>query len=80
MSRDTRNLQNTPWVEGDTIDIRYDLLQVTEAQIESLLAGVGAMLDHCWSERLRRAFVHYFEDIGISSLEVPESGLARHSH
>lgn len=67
-------------IEGDTIDIRYDLLQVTEAQIESVLAGVGATLDHCWSERLRRAFVHYFEETEISSLEVQDSGPARHSH
>ena len=57
-------------IKGDTIDIQYDLVQVTEAQIESALAEVGATLDHSWSERLRRAFVHYFEETEISSLEV----------
>lgn len=63
----------------NTIDIQYDLVQVTEAQIESALAKVGATLDHSWSERLRRAFVHYFEETEISSLEVP-SGTGDHHH
>ncbi|MBT8128908.1 MAG: YHS domain-containing protein [Gammaproteobacteria bacterium] len=57
-------------IKGDTIDIQYDLIQVTEAQIESALAEVGATLGHSWSERLRRAFVYYFEETEISSLEV----------
>jgi YHS domain-containing protein len=66
-------------IEGDTIDIQYDLLQVTEAQIESALFEVGATLDHSWSERLRRAFVHYFEETEIASLEVPP-GAGGHYH
>ncbi len=66
-------------IKGGTIDIRYDLLQVTEAQIEAALAEVGATLGHSWSERLRRAFVHYFEETEISSLETP-SGADGHQH
>jgi YHS domain-containing protein len=66
-------------IKGDTIDIQYDLLQVTEAQIESALAEVGATLGHSWSKRLRRAFVHYFEETEIASLEVP-SGAEGHHH
>lgn len=66
-------------IEGDTIDLRYDLLQVTEAGIESALKETGATLGHGWSERLRRAFVHYFEETEISSLEVP-SGRDGHHH
>ncbi len=66
-------------IKGDTIDIHYDLLQVTEAQIEAALAEVGATLGHSWSERLRRAFVHYFEETEISSLETP-SGAGGHQH
>ena len=66
-------------IKGDTIDIQYDLLQVTEAQIESALAEVGATLGHSWSERLRRAFVHYFEETEISSLEV-QPGAGGHDH
>ncbi|MFQ5644558.1 MAG: YHS domain-containing protein [Thiogranum sp.] len=67
-------------ITADTIDIKYDLLQVTEAQIESALAGVGAALDRRWSERLRRAFMHYFEETEISGLEVQGSNHSRHSH
>jgi len=67
-------------IKTDTINIQYDLLQVTEAQIESVLAGIGATLGHSWSERLRRAFVHYFEETEIASLEVQDSGSPRHSH
>ena len=66
-------------INGDTIDIQYDLLQVTEAQIESALTEAGATLGHSWSERLRRSFVHYFEETEISSLEVP-AGTDSHHH
>ena len=66
-------------IKGDTIDIRYDLMQLTEAQIESALVEVGATLDYGWSERLRRAFVHYFEETEISSLEV-STGTGGHHH
>jgi YHS domain-containing protein len=66
-------------VEGDTINIQYDLLQVTEAQIESALVEVGATLSHSWSERLPRAFVHYFEETEIAILEVPP-GAGGHHH
>lgn len=66
-------------IKGDTIDIHYDLIQVTEAQIESALAEVGATLGHSWSDQLRRAFVHYFEETEISSLEV-QPGAGGHQH
>jgi len=65
-------------IDGDTIDMRYDLVQVSEAQIEAALAAVGATLDNRWSERLRRAFVQYLEETEISSLEVPPGGGGHH--
>ena len=66
-------------IKDDTIDIHYDLLQITEAQIESALAEIGATLGHSWSGRLRCAFVHYFEETEISSLEVlPGAGSHHH--
>ncbi len=65
-------------IKGDTIDIQYDLVQVTEAQIESALAEVGATLGHSWSEQLRRGFVHYLEETEISSLEVPSETDGHH--
>ena len=65
-------------IKGDTIDIKYDLLQVTEAQIESALAEAGYTLDHSWSERLRRAFVHYLKETELSSLEAPPGADGHH--
>ncbi len=58
-------------ITGNLIVITYDLMQVTEIQIESLLAETGAILGHGLSERLRHAFVHYLEETELSSLEVP---------
>lgn len=66
-------------IKGDTIDIQYDLLQVTEAQIDSALTEVGVTLEHSWPERLRRAFVHYFEETEATSLELPP-GAGGHHH
>jgi len=65
-------------IDSDTIEIEYDLLQVTEEQIESVLGDAGATLNDRWSERLRRAFVHYLEETEIASLEVSGSGGAHH--
>jgi hypothetical protein len=65
-------------IAGDRIEIGYDLVQVSAAQIEDALATVGATLDERWSERLRRAFVQYLEETEISSLEVPPGGGHHH--
>lgn len=55
-------------IDGDVVRITYDLLQATEAQIESEIARAGAVLGSVWSERLRRAFVHYLEETEIENL------------
>jgi YHS domain-containing protein len=57
-------------INGDVIKVTYDLLQATEAQIESEIAQAGASLGQKWSERLRRAFVHYVEESEIENLAV----------
>ncbi len=58
-------------ITDNLIEITYDLIQVTEIQIESKLAGTGAVLGHGLSERLRHAFVHYLEETELATLEVP---------
>lgn len=58
--------------DGDKIVITYDLLQATATQIETKLAEIGVMLGEGWSEQLRRAFVHYEEELEVSSLEVQD--------
>lgn len=57
-------------VAGDTIDITYDLLQVTAEQIETRIGQAGIHLGTGWGERLQRGFVHNFEEIEVDSLEV----------
>lgn len=57
-------------VDGGMIEISYDLLQLSEAQIEAALHNIGVSLGEGWSERLIRAFVRESEESEISSLEV----------
>jgi len=57
-------------ISENTIEITYDLLQVTLQQIENKLKEIGAGLGSGWSERLHRAFVHESEELEIDSLEV----------
>jgi YHS domain-containing protein len=64
-------------IDGDIINITYDLLQATEEQIESEIAQAGAALGGEWSEQLRRAFVHYLEETEIESLAASTSS---HGH
>ena len=66
-------------VNDDCIEICYDLLQATAAQIEEKIAEIGVQLGAGWAERLRRAFVHYEEECEIGSLEV-DPKKAGHSH
>jgi YHS domain-containing protein len=57
-------------VDGDMIEISYDLLQLSAEQIETALHKIGVSLGEGWSERLIRAFVRESEEWEISSLEV----------
>jgi YHS domain-containing protein len=57
-------------IEGDKIEIQYDLIQVTSEQIADKLASIGADLGGSWIDRLKLAFINNLEEIEISSLEV----------
>lgn len=57
-------------ITGNNIDVTYDLLQATEAQIESEIAQTGVKLGQEWSERLKRAFINYFEESEIKNQAV----------
>jgi copper chaperone CopZ len=57
-------------VDGDKIEITYDLLQVTAEQIEAKMTEIGVQLGEGWMEQLSRAFVHYEEELEVGSLEV----------
>ena len=58
------------YIEGDKIEIQYDLMQVTAEQIVDKLALIGANLGGGWVDRLKLAFINNLEDIELSSLEV----------
>ncbi|VAW83477.1 hypothetical protein MNBD_GAMMA14-1793 [hydrothermal vent metagenome] len=66
-------------VEDGIVDITYDLLEATEAQIEEAIAQSGAELGHGLARRLSRAFVQYLEETEIENLEVKPQSHA-HSH
>lgn len=55
---------------GDTLEIKYDLIQVTAEQIADKLRAIGTPLTGSWIDRLRGALVNNLEDIEINSLEV----------
>ena len=57
--------------QGEHVAVTYDLLQATAAQIEATLTEVGVRLGDRWSERLRRAFVHYEEECEEGNLAAP---------
>ncbi|MDP2694123.1 MAG: YHS domain-containing protein [Gallionella sp.] len=57
-------------VEGNKIEIQYDLIQVTAEQIAEKLALIGADLGEGWIDRLKLALINNLEEIEISSLEI----------
>ncbi len=57
--------------EKRRVSVTYDLLQVTEAQIEKALTEVGARLGGGWLERLRRGWVHDSEETELDNLAAP---------
>lgn len=67
-------------INGDRVDITYDLLQATEAQIEQTIAEAGAVLGDDWAEKLRRAFVHYMEETETATLEARPGSMPGHHH
>ena len=61
-------------VAGDGLEITYDLLQATAKQIEGVIVTFGARLGEGWSDRLRRSWVYFEEEVLISGMEVRSSG------
>jgi len=60
------------YIEGDKIEIQYDLLQATAEQIADKLASIGADLGGGWMDRLKLALINNLEEIEISSLQVDD--------
>ena len=67
-------------VHDDCVEITYDLLQVTESQIEDAIAEAGAVLGDDWTERIKRAFVHYIEETEAVTLEARPGSIRGKPH
>jgi hypothetical protein len=52
-----------------TIDVIYDLMEVTAEQIEERLVCIGIKLGDAWPRRLRRGLIHMLEETEVSSME-----------
>lgn len=57
-------------VHGDSIEIIYNLLQVSLEELERALVETGVRLGGEWVECLRRALIHGSEDVEIDAHEV----------
>jgi len=57
-------------IEGDQVEIQYDLIQATAEQIADKLGLIGAELGGGWKDRIRLAFINYLEECEIDNLEV----------
>lgn len=55
-------------IQGDCLQITYDLLQVTQAHIEQLLNNLEVGLGNRWWQRLRRGWVHTAEKNELGNL------------
>ncbi len=60
------------------MQITYDLIEATEEQIERTLLATGTRLGSGWTERLRRAWVHYTEDCEALNMQV--TNRSQHHH
>ncbi|MDX8399407.1 MAG: YHS domain-containing protein [Gallionellaceae bacterium] len=57
-------------IDGDKIEIQYDLIQLKAEQIADCLESAGASLGAGWIDRLKQGFINYLEEVEIGSLEV----------
>ncbi len=67
-------------ISGNSISIVYDLLQVTESQIEQAISDAGVALGNDRMEKIRRAFVHFMEETEVESLEAQSGSKGGHHH
>ena len=71
---------NTIEINGNCIEITYDLLQATELQIEKKITEAGIVLGDDLTEKIWRAFVHFTEETEVESLEARPGSKGGHHH
>lgn len=67
-------------INKNSITIVYDLLQVTETQIEKKITEAGIVLGDNLTEKIRRAFVHFTEETEVESLEARPGSRGGYHH
>ncbi len=67
-------------ITNNKITLTYDLLQATAQQIESMIEQCGEVLGKAWSDKFKRAIVHYHEETLLSNLEYDTSHTGYHQH
>jgi len=65
-------------IDKNIIRITYDLLEVTTTQIETTIQRAGEKLTASWGAKLKRAFIHYFEETELDNLEYQQSNHTHH--
>jgi len=55
-------------IEGSTVSIDYNLIEITAGQIEQALVEAGNHLGNGWAERLKRGWIHYTEENELDNL------------
>ncbi len=67
-------------ITDNKITLTYDLLQATAQQIEMMIEQCGKQLGKAWSDKFKRAIVHYHEETQLSNLEYDTSHTGFHQH
>jgi len=66
-------------IDKNIVRITYDLLEVTEEQIEATIVAIGENLTSSWGNKIKRAFIHYLEESELDNLEQQSSSQG-HNH
>lgn len=64
-------------IRGAEVDVVYDLLVATAAQVEERFTQAGARLGQGWGERFRSGWLHYIEENELENLEAVPRALNR---
>lgn len=63
-----KGIQDLKLVNGDCIQVTYDLSVITMRVIEEALQEIGFVLDSSWVCRMRRAIYYYTEETQLVNL------------
>lgn len=64
-------------VRIEAVEITYDLLQATAAQLECKMVELNATPSIGWGEKLQRDFIHYLEKCELEDLEIRDTDPVR---